>query len=644
MTGTATAALSERLCKMFAIDTTHGIVRGNALRKNIELSVVPVDMGAAPFTRSTAREDALVSVLRSQDLAQLDSILIYVSTQANADRVAEYLTVRSIPAQSYHAGKPAAERTRIQAAFMQAPSGNSIERGIGLNGVPIRILVATVAFGMGLNKSDVRAVIHFNIPRSMEAYVQEVGRAGRDGAPARGVLLLAMYPTQNNPQQHPAYIKCASADAVLLRSWAHAAGIDMVSIRRLLHRLFPADFIRSAIVSARKACANAATITSSSWRAMHTAVMSLKELEADLDVDQATAQTLINYLALMEPTMIQMEPNAHRKCTVRFTRTDLGKLANSSRLFAAIAASFTDGMARMHQPRPNGILTHIPSVQKPTNNVDVDVFELARRMGVKPSETITELYQWRAKREVALEWQDPSCVVRIALDMSQFVDQESGSSDAKHWADQLALRLDDYITGLATSLSQHNETRVRDNLNRVRSIESMALAACEAARRVEQLLQAQVASKSAQAAQNDILQTSIAAYFAATSEEEEDAVLCLKERMDALGMDVLDTSMIPTSFYRQSVDADGDAVSIASEVRKCVSNFVQQHADRLKSARAVARIFHGLSSPSFTSSQWSWCSEWGSLVGTDFEIVRRCAQEELVRMRCSLSEACQRSD
>ena len=75
----------------------------------------------------------------------------------------------AILAESYHAGMSASQRRSVQNGFMRGD---------------LRIVVATVAFGMGLDKADVRAIVHYNMPMSVESYVQEIGRAGRDGDPA----------------------------------------------------------------------------------------------------------------------------------------------------------------------------------------------------------------------------------------------------------------------------------------------------------------------------------------------------------------------------------------------------------------------------------------------------------------------------
>lgn len=138
---------------------------------------------AQVFQKSFARSNLSYVVLYEENKRQklLDILkkmpgsgIVYVQNRRETQEIAQYLQRKGIQADYYHAGRPGAAREQVQEAWIQNR---------------IRIIVATNAFGMGIDKPDVRVVVHLTLPDSLEAYFQEAGRGGRDELPAYGILL-----------------------------------------------------------------------------------------------------------------------------------------------------------------------------------------------------------------------------------------------------------------------------------------------------------------------------------------------------------------------------------------------------------------------------------------------------------------------
>lgn len=122
------------------------------------------------FTDDASKRRALVDAVAAAD----GSGIVYAATRRHTEAAAHDLREAGVAAEHYHAGMAARERNRVQREFMDGE---------------VRVVVATTAFGMGIDKADVRFVFHLDVAESIDAYYQEIGRAGRDGAPAAACLL-----------------------------------------------------------------------------------------------------------------------------------------------------------------------------------------------------------------------------------------------------------------------------------------------------------------------------------------------------------------------------------------------------------------------------------------------------------------------
>ncbi|OUM68248.1 hypothetical protein PIROE2DRAFT_4128, partial [Piromyces sp. E2] len=191
--------------------------------------------------------------------------------QNQCDSLASHLRAYGFQAESYHAGKDRVDRDMTQSKFI---NGN------------LRIIVATIAFGLGVNKSDVRSVIHFNLPKSIENYTQEIGRSGRDGNIAYCHLFLS------------------SKDYVKMRSLAYCDGVDLSCIKEMLNRIILCN-----------------CNTNSTKRIF----LPIDTSEIDFDMKKETISTILNYLEIYDKSIKSYLP-IYSKITIKTYKFNINEI------------------------------------------------------------------------------------------------------------------------------------------------------------------------------------------------------------------------------------------------------------------------------------------------------------------------------
>ncbi|CAN4116182.1 unnamed protein product [Withania somnifera] len=269
---TATATTKALYHVMHALDIpSSNLIQVVKPRDNLQLSV----------SLSKNRMKDLMTLLKSSPFSEAKSIIIYCKFQSETDFICKYLCDSNISAKSYHSGIFAINRSHTQELFCANK---------------IRVVVATVAFGMGLNKKDIDAVIHYSLPESLEAYVQEIGRAGRDGRIAYCHLFF----------DDVSYFK--------IRSLMYSDGVDEYVVNKLLCQIFS-----GSTNSAGKICS---LVKESACR--------------KFDMKEEVILTILTQLELGEVQYLHLLPQTNVTCTLNFHQTSPALLAMKDAIVAAI--------------------------------------------------------------------------------------------------------------------------------------------------------------------------------------------------------------------------------------------------------------------------------------------------------------------
>ncbi|KAH8875022.1 ATP-dependent DNA helicase Q4 [Schistosoma japonicum] len=537
------------------------------------------------------KDEALLNLLTTKPFNQLTGgILVYCATREQTEHLASYIRTSlqervdqvgsrrmSWTTSAYHAGQTTSERSRIQKRFMNGK---------------IRVLIATCAFGMGLNKPDLQAVIHFSLTKSFENYVQEIGRVGRKQQASYCHAFL------------PPSIISDPQEANHIRRHVFANHVDSTLLKRLLMLIFK-DFkctCRSVEIHKEHPllCRG------------HVHAIDLQVISEQVDMKPESLATILAYMELeSDNPLISLLHSGYAVATVSCYGGQY-EMAYASQQCLAVSAAVNLWRS--------GRTVDLQTENEYPRQLRLDLPQLFNRWGWKPNVVKQELKK--------LEWDYSKSVDSTVASSNTF--RTGINIDFSHWSLWLWIhgsqvpitdeRLDTCLTYLNNRLRQAEEAALL-------SIEQLTLALGAVAQpRFQDVYPVEsnddfktleTACKESRKQWSSVVHEIIKSHFSGTKST------LLVDRLE-------DIEKHRCQYHWPSLVTDTQIARIQSTVRDFLRVY-ESSLDRKITGRTIANIFHGISTPHFCATTWSQCRRfWKTQLDIDWPTIKKIATQELL--------------
>ncbi|XP_050422623.1 ATP-dependent DNA helicase Q4 [Adelges cooleyi] len=522
LTATATISTVSSIASELKLDdSSDAVIKDTPLPDNLLLSI----------SRDKGRDNALISLLNGERFKNCNSIIIYCIRREECERIASCIRTTyqsqhtnngkrgqlSQIAEPYHAGLTAARRKRTQKQFMDGH---------------LKIVVATVAFGMGINKSDLQGIIHYNMAKSLESYVQEIGRAGRDGNVAHCHM----------------FLESEGNDIAELSRHIYANSVDRAAIRKLLERVFVQCKCKG------DECTK------------HEVAFEVEDTVSSLDMKQENIQTLLCYLELDTNKLVKNLPLSYIQCKITSYKGP-AFLKQLSKTCPPLAVAYA-------LKEKSG-----KSVSQ-LNQFDFSIFEVAAAIGWDSGIIKKELKN--------LEWSNKNGKY-----------QKSGVSVEFSC---LGFR----VLAPGNMTAEQLDSTLCNLYQRTHQQEAKSLAEL-------------------QFCFETFMSVSTASYSECC--DDVDIELCEKLKKHVRFFFTSDNlTMLLEKKHDEVILNIQEETRVASDVNRLYNSYI----DCKFTARAMARIFHGVESPNFPAYVWGRSPFWRSHIKTDFNAICKIAQKQII--------------